>query len=94
MSSSQLSSRKYYAADLDAPSTANLLTPSNQQSVQAALLQGPKMIRSTFSSTSLVGLFSFSLSRLPLASPIIRMSPLIHQLQLAGPPCYPQYPTR
>ncbi|KAH9982345.1 beta-glucan synthesis-associated [Lactifluus volemus] len=53
MSSSQLSSRKYYAADLDAPSTANLLTPSNQQSVQAALLQGPKMIRSTFSSTSL-----------------------------------------
>lgn len=44
---------KYYVADLDSPSTANLLTP-RQPSVQAALVRGPgSTIRSTLSSTSL-----------------------------------------
>ncbi|KAN0121672.1 beta-glucan synthesis-associated protein [Russula decolorans] len=42
---------KYYVADLDSPSTTNLLTP-RQPSVQAALVRGPA-IKSTLSSTSL-----------------------------------------
>ncbi|KAI0307689.1 beta-glucan synthesis-associated [Multifurca ochricompacta] len=44
---------RYYVADLDTPSTTNLLTPSGQQSVQAALLRGPRSIRPTLSSASL-----------------------------------------
>ncbi|KAH9984637.1 glycoside hydrolase family 16 protein [Russula compacta] len=46
---------RYYVADLDTPSTSttNLLTPSAQPSVQAALIRGPRTVRSTLSSTSL-----------------------------------------
>jgi hypothetical protein len=64
-------SSRYYVADLDAPSTTNLLTPSTQPSVQAALVRGPKMFRSTLSSSSLVGFFSFSLSVFSVASHLI-----------------------
>ncbi|KAI0271413.1 beta-glucan synthesis-associated [Gloeopeniophorella convolvens] len=42
----------YYVADLDSPSTTNLLTPSRQPSVQAALARGPRSLRSTVSSAS------------------------------------------
>lgn len=49
---------RYYAAAstsaLNTPSTANLLPPSPNSGVQAALARGPKSLRSTVSSVSLV----------------------------------------
>ncbi|KAI0257679.1 beta-glucan synthesis-associated [Lactifluus subvellereus] len=48
---------RYNVADLDTPSsTTNLLNPSGQSSVQAALLRGPRTMRSTLSSASLFSL--------------------------------------
>jgi hypothetical protein len=50
---------RYYVADLDSPSTTNLLTPK-QPSVQAALLRGPgPRIKSSLSTTSLVGFYYY-----------------------------------
>lgn len=76
---------KYYVADLDSPSTTNLLTPK-QPSVQAALARGPRSgIKSTLSSTSLVRFYHL---RLPFSfvSHAHRMSLPILQPRVAKLP--------
>jgi hypothetical protein len=83
---------QYRVADLDTPSTTNLLSPSGHSSVQAALVQGPRSVRATPSSTSLVGLFSFCSHSL-LTEPF-RMSLLILQQQVVEAPYRTQYRTR
>ncbi|KAH9039938.1 beta-glucan synthesis-associated [Lactarius hengduanensis] len=53
MSSASRGQPQYQVADLNTPSTANLLSPPGQSSVQAALLRGPRSMRATISSASL-----------------------------------------
>ena len=83
---------QYRVADLDTPSTTNLLSPSGHPSVQAALVQGPRSVRATTSSTSLVGLFSFYSHSLLTGQ--FRTSLLILQQQVVEAPYPTQYPTR
>jgi hypothetical protein len=83
---------QYRVAGLDTPSTTNLLSPSGRSRVQAALVQGPRSLRATPSSTSLVGLFSFYSHSL-LTEPF-RTSLLILQQQVVEAPYRTQYRTR
>ena len=75
---------KYYVADLDSPSTTNLLTP-RQPSVQAALVRGPA-IKPTLSSTSLVSIHHLRVPCLSFVLHAYRMSLLILQPRVAGLP--------
>ncbi|KAI0305008.1 beta-glucan synthesis-associated [Russula brevipes] len=71
---------RYYASDFDTPSTTNLLTPSGQPSVQAALARGPR-IRPTLSSASL--------NDSPYPSPMGSKTPVVPSIssKVCASPC-------